>query len=86
MKTMDENTTTLPDDQEILEAVASAFAQAGFRENWVDYLPSYIDSEDRYASDNWYIGTLDDGRTIWLTREDREGADRYGIVAPEPVN
>ena len=70
-------------DTEILEEVAEAMAATPISENWVDYLPTYIDGEDRYAGDPWYIGTLDDGRTIWLHDESAKGADQYTICDPE---
>jgi len=71
-------------DGEILQTVADAATKArDTGDNWVDYLPDGIEAEDRYVGDAWYIGTLPDGRTIWLSREDREGPGQYSIVAPE---
>lgn len=67
-------------DRKILEEVAEAITRAEeINENWVDHLPAHITSEPRYESDPWYIGTLQDGRTIWLRDESAHGADQYGI-------
>lgn len=68
-------------DTDILQAVVDAQAAADERgDNWADHLPDYCACDDRYASDPWYIGSLPDGRTVWLTREDLTGPDRYSIA------
>ena len=70
-------------DEEILEVVSATIAEADG--NWADALDVLLDThaEDRYASDAWYIGTLPDGRTIWLRDESARGADQYGIDEEE---
>jgi hypothetical protein len=71
-------------DALICQAVADADQAAdSLGDNWADHLPDYFRCEDRYSTDSWYVGTLPDGRTVWLQREDQAGAARYGIVDAE---
>ena len=73
-------------DADILAAVHEACEAADRRgENWVDHLPDWIASDHGLSDDPWYVGTLGDGRTIWLRHEDLRGADQYEIdSAPRP--
>jgi hypothetical protein len=77
-------TETIKTDREILDEVCDAIDRANASGgNWADGLPGYVECEDRYRDDAWYVGTLGDGRTIWLCDESATGSYRYRIVAPE---
>lgn len=70
-----------PGDDKVLAAVVKASEIADERgDNWADHLPDYFRCDSKHASDPWYIGTLPDGREVWLSDESAEGTGRYRIV------
>jgi len=67
-------------DEQILNEIWMSIQEANEQgENWADNLPGYVHCEDKHSDDPWYIGSLEDGRSIWLTREDLKGWRQFSI-------
>lgn len=74
-------------DEEVLEKVYQIVDCSGV-DDWARELDIELDmhTDNRYAGDPDYIGTLADGRHVWVGDASRSGADQYTIIEVQDDN